>query len=187
MPTSKVLIPLDGSALSRIIIPHIQRLLRPSEHAIILMRVTDLPVGLVADPPRPVSPAWPVPMYASERDVKRANHPIYASQIWASVSAMLEDELVPIVHELQAAGFTVTVAVQFGDPAEEIARFVEIEGVELVAMATHGRTGLRRLVLGSVAERVLHQLQVPVLLIRPFDHLTSDETTGQASLDQAAR
>jgi nucleotide-binding universal stress UspA family protein len=187
MSTRKVLIPLDGSALSRMIIPHVQRLLRPSEHEIILMRVADRPAGLVANPPRPISLAWPVPMYDSERDAVRASHPIYASQAWASICAMLEDELVPVVHTLQESGFTVSVAVRFGDPVEEIARFVEIEGVDFVAMATHGRTGLRRLVLGSVAEGALHRLQVPMVLIRPFEHLTSDEAIEQEVLAQEAR
>jgi nucleotide-binding universal stress UspA family protein len=186
MSTRKVLIPLDGSALSQIIITHVQRLLRPSDHEIILMRVTDLPEGLVASPPRPVSLVWPVPMYVSERDAERASHPIYASQISANVCAMLEDELLPVVHGLQEAGFTVSVAVRFGDPVEEIARFAEIEGVDLVAIATHGRSGLRRLVLGSVAEGVLRQIQVPMILIRPFDHLTSDEIIEQGALNQEA-
>ena len=58
----------------------------------------------------------------------------------------------------------------------------------LVVVGTHGRSGLRRLVLGSVAEGVLHQLQVPVLLIRPFDRLTSGETTERGvALDMQAR
>jgi nucleotide-binding universal stress UspA family protein len=155
----------------------IQRLLQPATCEIILLRVTDPPAGLMPLPPRPVSIAWPLPLYESMRDAERANHPIYASQAEANVCARLADELMPVVHALQEAGFTVSVAVRFGDPAEEISRFVEIERVDLVAMATHGRSGLRRLVLGSVAEGVLHRLQVPVLLIRPFDRLTSGETT----------
>ena len=175
MPTTmKVLIPLDGSMFSQAIIPQVERLLRPAEHQLILLHVTDRPEGLTALPPRLISPVWPVPMYESSREVERAKHPIYASQEWASVSAMLEDELVPVVHDLQESGFCVSVAVQFGDPVEEIVRFVESEGVDLVAMATHGRTGLGTLVLGSVASGVLHRLKVPVFLIRPFDHLASD-------------
>jgi nucleotide-binding universal stress UspA family protein len=126
-------------------------------------------------------------MYGARRDVEWASHPIYASQIWANVCAALEDELASVIHGLQEAGFTVSVAVRGGDPVEEIVRFVESEGVDLVAMATHGRTGLRRLVLGSVAERLLHQLQVPVILIRPFNNLTSDEITEREALGQEAR
>ena len=150
------------------------------------MRVTDLPAGLVPAPPRPVSLIWPVPMYDSERDADLAKHPIYASQAWASVSAMLEDEMLPIVHDLQAAGFAVSVAIRFGDPAEEITHFVEDEGIGLVAMATHGRTGLGRLVMGSVAEGVLHRLRVPIFLVRPFEHLTHDESSRLEAFEQKA-
>jgi nucleotide-binding universal stress UspA family protein len=127
-------------------------------------------------------------MYETLRDVERASHPIYASQAWASKCASLADELVPVVHTLQEAGFAVSVAVRFGDPIEEIVRFVETEGVGLVAMATHGRTGLSRLVTGSVAEGVLHRLQVPVLLMRPCDGLTNDDVTERgAALNLQAR
>lgn len=56
-------------------------------------------------------------------------------------------------------------AVRFGDPAEEIVREAESVGVNLVAMATHRRTGVRRLVRGSVAEKVERATTIPVLLV----------------------
>jgi nucleotide-binding universal stress UspA family protein len=167
MTTNKVLIPLDGSRLSQKILIHIQRLLDPSACELILLRVTQRPTGLIGMPPRPMSLVWPVPLYESERDIEVAEQPIFASQMWASVCAMLEDEMVHIVHALQEASYTVSVAVRFGDSVEEIVNFVETENVNLVAMATHGRTGLRRILLGSVATGVLNRLSVPVLLARP--------------------
>jgi nucleotide-binding universal stress UspA family protein len=177
MTANQVLIPLDGSALSQKILPHVQRLLHPAACALILLRVAERPAGLVGMPPRPAALAWPVPMYESERDIAWAEHPIYASQAWQNARSMLESELVHVVHELQEAGYTVSVAVRFGEPVAEIVNFAEVEQVNLVAMATHGRTGLHRLVLGSVAAGVLQRLRVPVLLVRPFDDLTSGETT----------
>lgn len=177
MTANHVLIPLDGSALSQKILPHVQRLLQPAASELILLRVAERTAGLVGMPPRPASLAWPVPMYATERDIARTEHPIYASQVWESTRSLLEDELVHVVHDLQEAGYTVSVAVRFGEPVAEIASFVETEDVNLVAMATHGRTGLRRLVLGSVAAGLLQRLRVPVLLVRPFDDLTGDEAT----------
>jgi nucleotide-binding universal stress UspA family protein len=187
MTTNKVLIPLDGSASGQQILPHVQHLLDPATYELILLRVAQRPAGLIGMPPRPVSLVWPVPMYQSERDIELAEHPIYASQVWQNVCAMLEDELVPVVHDLQAAGYVVSVAVRFGEPIEEIVTFVETEHVNLVAMATRGWAGLRGLLLGSVAEGVLQRLQVPVLLVRPFHRLTSDESTDQAAaLDVAA-
>ena len=59
--------------------------------------------------------------------------------------------------------------VRFGDPAAEIANLVKTAQVDLVAMASHGRTGIRQFVLGSVAEQVLRSVDVPVLIVRPRD------------------
>ena len=67
-----------------------------------------------------------------------------------------------------------------------IDRCIREVSVELVAMATHGRTGLGRLVMGSVAEGLLHRLQVPFILIRPLDHLIHDESPQPAALERLA-
>jgi hypothetical protein len=57
--------------------------------------------------------------------------------------------------------------VRVGDPVEQVVAAVEKGNYDLLAMATRGRTGLTRLVLGSVAESVLRQVTIPMLLIRP--------------------
>jgi nucleotide-binding universal stress UspA family protein len=62
---------------------------------------------------------------------------------------------------------TVVQAVRSGSPAEVIKRFAEEEGVDLIVMATHGRTGLHHILLGSVAEKVVRLSKVPVLTIKP--------------------
>lgn len=54
------------------------------------------------------------------------------------------------------------------DPAAEIVSFAAKSGASLLALATHGRTGLRRLVLGSVAEQILRRTDVPTLLVSPW-------------------
>lgn len=56
-----------------------------------------------------------------------------------------------------------------GDVATELCRYVEDNDVDLVVMTTHGRTGLSRLWLGSVADRLLRRLAIPVLLLHPGD------------------
>jgi nucleotide-binding universal stress UspA family protein len=53
------------------------------------------------------------------------------------------------------------------DPAEEILDYIRREKMDLVAMATHGRTGLARLLLGSVAAKLLHARAAPLFLVRP--------------------
>lgn len=54
-----------------------------------------------------------------------------------------------------------------GDPATEIVRFVQRNGCDLIVMGTHGRSGIRRLVLGSVAETVVRHAPCSVLVVRP--------------------
>jgi nucleotide-binding universal stress UspA family protein len=63
-----------------------------------------------------------------------------------------------------------------GDAAQQILAVAAEQGVSLVVMATHGRTGLSRLVRGSVAERVLRNSAVPVLLTNPFTKPTATES-----------
>lgn len=59
------------------------------------------------------------------------------------------------------------VRVTMGDPAVEILQAAKRWGVDLIVMATHGRRGLRRLILGSVAERVVREASCPVLTLKP--------------------
>lgn len=58
--------------------------------------------------------------------------------------------------------------VVLGDASEEILRYVETHGIELLILGTHGRKGLDRVVFGSVAERVVKAAPVPVLVINPY-------------------
>jgi nucleotide-binding universal stress UspA family protein len=53
-----------------------------------------------------------------------------------------------------------------GDPAREIVRLADEEGVDMIILGTHGRTGLKRLLMGSVAEAVVRRAMCPVLTIK---------------------
>jgi len=169
MTKTKILITLDGSTWSRQVLAPIRRLFAPAKYEIILLRVGELPAGMVGAPPRPVSASWMGSMYESQRDLKYSLHPIYDSQQEANERAALEMALLPDQQRLRRDGYCVTSVVRFGDPAEEIAGLARSAAVDIVAMATHGQTGLRHLLLGSVAEQVLRELSIPVLLVRPTD------------------
>lgn len=67
------------------------------------------------------------------------------------------------------AGDPVEVRVMEALPVDGILRAAQEAGADLIAMGTHGRSGVNRLMLGSVAERVLRQARVPVLTVRPGD------------------
>ncbi|QSG07307.1 universal stress protein [Halapricum desulfuricans] len=64
------------------------------------------------------------------------------------------------------AGLTVVTEVTEGTPHEVILDYASGHGVDMIVMGTHGRTGLDRVVIGSVAERVVRQSPVPVLTVR---------------------
>ena len=79
-----------------------------------------------------------------------------------SASAHLED----LVGRLVADGVPTTTFVRVGHAVAEINRFAAEQAVDVIVMGTHGRTGIRHLVAGSVTERVVRTADVPVLTIR---------------------
>jgi nucleotide-binding universal stress UspA family protein len=82
----------------------------------------------------------------------------------------LRDEGRGAVRDVEVAGtqadLTVVTEVIEGNPHEEILDYVSEHGIDMVVMGTHGRTGLDRVVMGSVAERVVRRSPVPVLTVR---------------------
>lgn len=71
-----------------------------------------------------------------------------------------------IVQRLEGQGVKGTAAIRFGKPAEEIVDYAQTHDVDLIAMSTHGRSGVGRWVFGSVAEKVLRGTSLPILLVR---------------------
>lgn len=168
MATYTILVPLDGSAFSRRAINYVSRFFHPSDYSITLMRVGDEPERVVVHTAQPlfVAGAFLSDMQVPTR-LDAIEQPMYASQVRETAVAVLEDELLIEAKELRRLGYEVTVEARTGDPAEEIRRFAKNHGVDLIVMATHGRTGLRRLALGSVAADVVRHSRVPVMLIPP--------------------
>lgn len=165
-----LLIPTDGSPFSRQVLTHVCRLLDSQQYNVILLRVADPPTGLIGSPARPIPYGHgTLSAYISHVDAELAQHPIYAHQVRDSLQAELEAELRADVSLLQEHGYSVTVMVRFGDPVEEIIDVAEQQAVDMVAMATHGRTGLQQLLMGSVAAQVLRALTIPVFVIRPTE------------------
>jgi nucleotide-binding universal stress UspA family protein len=155
--TSKVLIPIDDSALSRQVLTQVTQVLQPAHSELILLRVAPEP-GMVelGEPGDP-------------------DLTIYVDQQEASLAAEFAAEMLPYRQALQAAGFHVFTTMRFGDPANEIERYIAEEGIDLVAMTTHGRTGLDRMLFGSVAEHVLHHTDVPVMLYRSTSKVSPEQ------------
>lgn len=81
-----------------------------------------------------------------------------------------EDAVAEIAKQLAQQGIEkVTTKVSDGHPAELILAYAKENGIELIVMGTHGRRGLNRILLGSVADEVVHRATVPVMTVRMTD------------------
>ena len=83
------------------------------------------------------------------------------------LQTQIQEELATLCAELTVLGFQVEVVVRFGEPITQIEHFIGTHSVDLVAMSTHGRSGIGRMLFGSVAQELLQQLSLPILLLRP--------------------
>lgn len=182
MPIYKVLVPLDDSKFSRQILPYMRKFLHPVDTTVILLRVAPRSQEILEPSPvtEPHESELPVqslerPFWVKEIPPYPEQFSMYASQEWERVQATVEDELAPDVKNLKEAGYIVSAVVRFGDPAEEILTCIQDEDVDLVAMTTHSRSGLSRLLYGSVASEVLHQARVPLLLYRPIEDASAPD------------
>ena len=103
----------------------------------------------------------------------------------ARVDRLFEEEAAKTVKELdrlasrlRRGGIDVKVSTSEGRPAAEILKAAKDGKVDLIAMGTHGRTGLRHLLMGSVAESVMRQASCPVLILRTTPKARSRKTAA---------
>jgi len=146
----KVLVPLDGSKLAECVLPHVERLAESGMvKEIIMLRVCDSP-SIVADYPETKNKTW-------DKHVERMT-----TNAQQACSLYIED----VEQSLKDKGFKVKAESSLGKPAEEIVNFASKSKVDLIIMASHGRSGVSRLAYGSVAEKVLRSSCIPVLLVK---------------------
>lgn len=169
MEKHKVLVPVDGSAFCRQIVPVLTRFLNPADNELILLRVGEHVGGLLGAPPRPAGLDGMVLTYETQNDARLASHPIFASQVRESVAADFLAEMRTEAHALEQAGFTVRYEMRFGNPGEEIVNYVNTHNIDLIAMTTHWRTGVNRLLFGNTLQYVTPRVQVPLLMLRPVE------------------
>ncbi len=113
-----------------------------------------------------------------------ANLPMETS--WESVTSLLRDEGETALRAAEQLVSTtdVVTAIRDGPPSQEIIDYATEEDCDLIVMGTHGRGGLNRLLLGSVAERVIRTANIPVMTVRVTDH---QESPPEESETQPAR
>jgi len=132
-----ILLTLDGTPTDRAIIEHIKALAKLMGSRVVLLHVAD---------------GWAARTYGPE----------------ATGQEITEDTayLAKVRQEFQVEGVDAEMELAFGDPGDEIVKWVARRGCDLVAMSTHGHGFLADLFLGSASRHVHHNIFVPVLLLR---------------------
>ena len=134
----RILVPLDGSPLAEEVLPQVRRILRRVDSELLLVRAT-------------------MPLAVPDGAASAAMDHEAAGKYLAELQGKLSEE-----------GIRVRAREQVGPAASVILSVAREEKATLISMATHGKSGLERLLMGSVAERVLRESPVPVLVVRPF-------------------
>jgi nucleotide-binding universal stress UspA family protein len=132
-----ILVTLDGTSTDRAIIDHVKELAKLAHSRLVLLHVAD---------------GWAARTYGPD-----------------AVSREISDDtayLQKVRAELQSAGISVDAELAYGEPANEIIKWVKQKGCDLVAMSTHGHRFLADMFLGTTATKVQHSISVPVLLLR---------------------
>ena len=143
----EALVPLDGSNESEAVIPYIEELAFKLQAKVVLLQVLAL--------------AYHV--YTAEVVVTQIP---YSEEEMEPLKAKAKDYLEKMGSLLKAKGIITRVEVRVGDAAEEIINLADEINVDVVAMSTHGRSGLSRWAFGSVAGKVLYGGNTPILLVR---------------------
>jgi nucleotide-binding universal stress UspA family protein len=147
----RILVPLDGSPLAEAALPHAIELAKCTGAGITLFQVSSvMPVATTLGPLTVSGADAAIAMEAMEADEKAA-----------------AEYLAEVARRKELAGIPVQTEVVRGAAAVEIVERARAGDVDLIAMSTHGRSGLGRLVFGSVADQVLREARMPILLIRP--------------------
>jgi len=141
----KILVPLDGSKRAERILPHAESLATSHGATVILLRVVQMVI--VGD---------------------GYKHIQYEESIAASREALREAEvyLEEQAGRLRKKGLKVEKIAQMGPVVETILDIAEKKNVDLIAMASHGRTGISKVFYGSIAAGVIHRIDRPLLVIR---------------------
>ncbi len=155
-PTKTIIVPLDGSKSAESVLPHVEVLAkqRGTEPLnVALLRVCDLPV----------TPSY----YSPELSGVPLNWGEYMEQEIARSKQVAKEYLAEVARRLKDIGISVQSEVTVGKAADEIVNYTNKNPFSIIVMTTQGRSGLRRLVYGSVTESVLLGVPSPILLVRP--------------------
>jgi nucleotide-binding universal stress UspA family protein len=145
------LVPLDGSALAECTLSHVKNLFKDgSVGEVTLLNVVkvDLPWAVMGSD-----------QYPKGIDINAIREPLFVAsrRYLANMESRLVSEGIKVKTE----------SLEGNRPADTITEYARKECMDIIIIGTHGHTGLKKLMMGSVAFGVLHQSHIPVLLIRP--------------------
>jgi nucleotide-binding universal stress UspA family protein len=140
----KILVPLDGSEISEAALPHAEAIAKSEGAEIILLRVPMIP-----------------PAEFFSRD------PAIAVKIQEEEEAEAIEYVNKKKDELEKDNIKVSVILQEGPVPDTILSVADDIHADMITMSTHGRTGIKRWLMGSVADRVVNHAHIPVMLIHP--------------------
>jgi nucleotide-binding universal stress UspA family protein len=150
-----IMAPVDGSELAECVLPHVESIAKGCGVATVLfVRVVEpvhLPVGTDSDGGS----------VFTEKDAARIRE-----QTDSHNQKLAKQYLDRLISHSKYDGVDVEAAVIVGKPAESLAEYAENNGVDLIVISTHGRSGISRWVWGSVADKILRSACVPVLMVR---------------------
>ena len=143
----KIMVPLDGSELAECVLPHVEAFISQCQiRTIVLVRVLESITPAIAGE------------YAINMEELESRE--------SARKTAAEDYLKQVIGRLKAGETKLETEVLVGRVADRLADFADKNDVDLILMATHGRSGVSRWVRGSVADRILRAASVPVLMIR---------------------
>jgi len=140
----RVVVPLDGSELAEGVLPHVVELIRDRGSRVYLLSIAPTMRGIV-------------PPVVGLRPRREERH---------RAGQELKGYLRKVAKQLEPVAVGVEVSVRFGRPADEVLAFADSVSADLIVMTTHGRSGIRGWIFGSVADRILRGATCPVLLVR---------------------
>lgn len=135
----RILVAIENSPGDRTILEHVERLARLTGAALLLVHVAD---------------GWAARHY-DEMQLRESEEMIGDREYLERLRA-----------ELEAGGFVVDACLRAGDPAKELVKLAREENVDLIAMATHGHTGMADVIHGTTVGHVRHHVDIPVLLLK---------------------